>query len=412
MNTTPLDAAPSALALRLLAEAPHRLLFFIGAANVLVAMAWWTLWLAAARWHCIELAQPAVYAGWMHAIVMQYQVLPPFVFGFLLTVFPRWLAQPALTRRQYVPVGIGLLLGQAATLAGMTLAPPLLVPGLLLTALGWAIGVAVLIGVLWRAERLDAHALSAALALLLGLAGLSLAIAFALGAPALTMFAAIKFGGFALLLPLFFTVCHRMVPFFTQCVYQDYRMVRPMWALLALWVLSLSHLALELMHAYAWLWLTDLPLAALAGGLLWRWWPHGRTLPALLRVLFLGFAWLPLAMLLYALQSAWFAMHGEFAFGRAPTHALFIGFFGSLLVAMVTRVTQGHAGRPLELGRVAGFAFVVVQVAAVLRIGAEFSADPRGWHAIAGLAWLAAFLPWALRSAWIYLTPRADGRPG
>ena len=37
-------------------------------------------------------------AGWLHAIVMQYQVLPSFMFGFLLTVFPRWMSLPALTR--------------------------------------------------------------------------------------------------------------------------------------------------------------------------------------------------------------------------------------------------------------------------------------------------------------------------
>ena len=88
-------------------------------------------------------------------------------------------------------------------------------------------------------------------------------------------------------------------------------------------------------------------------------------MPALLRVLFLGFAWLPIAFALYAWQSAWFAMTGEFVLGRAPAHALFIGFFGSLLVAMVTRVTQGHSGRPLVLGGVAAIAFVIVQLVAV-----------------------------------------------
>ena len=34
----------------LLAEAPHRLLFFVGAVNVLLAMSWWLLWLVDVRW--------------------------------------------------------------------------------------------------------------------------------------------------------------------------------------------------------------------------------------------------------------------------------------------------------------------------------------------------------------------------
>jgi hypothetical protein len=86
-------------ALRQLAAAPHRLLFFVGAANVLLAMTWWAVWLVNARWQGMSLPQPPVPAGWMHAIVMQYQVLPSFMFGFLLTVFPRWMNLPPLTRR-------------------------------------------------------------------------------------------------------------------------------------------------------------------------------------------------------------------------------------------------------------------------------------------------------------------------
>ena len=34
--------------LRQIAAAPHRLFFFIGATNVLLAMAWWAYWLGAA----------------------------------------------------------------------------------------------------------------------------------------------------------------------------------------------------------------------------------------------------------------------------------------------------------------------------------------------------------------------------
>ena len=42
---------PLALSPQLLADAPHRLMFFVGAGNVLLAMAWWALWLVDARWH-------------------------------------------------------------------------------------------------------------------------------------------------------------------------------------------------------------------------------------------------------------------------------------------------------------------------------------------------------------------------
>ncbi len=93
--------------LRLLAAAPHRLLFFVGAGNVLLAMAWWTFWLINSRWQLAAMPQLDIPAGWLHAFIMQYQVLPSFMFGFLLTVFPRWMGLPAYSKWHYVPVGFG-----------------------------------------------------------------------------------------------------------------------------------------------------------------------------------------------------------------------------------------------------------------------------------------------------------------
>lgn len=132
----------------------------------------------------------------------------------------------------------------------------------------------------------------------------------------------------------------------------------------------------------------------------------------LLFVLHWGFAWLPVAFALYAAQSAWFAWSGEFAFGRAPVHALTVGFFGSLLVAMVTRVTQGHSGRPLEMGSIPWLCFWLLQGVVLLRIAAEALPNAPLWLALSAAGWVLAFLPWVLRSAWIYLTPRVDGVPG
>ena len=412
MSAKPASVDLAGSIVRQLAAAPHRLLFFIGATNVLMAMAWWAAWVVDARWQVFGLQQPAVPAGWLHAIIMQYHVLPSFMFGFLLTVFPRWMSQEPLRRVDYVPVGVGLFGGQLLTLSGLAGGLPLLRGGAFLTIAGWLFGLTLLVRIAHRDRFRTWHAVSCTFALGFGLLGLAMYAVFLYRPDARLIFSAIKIGSIAVLLPIYFTVCHRMIPFFAGAALKDYRMVRPMWTLACMWALALTHTWLELRHGYAWLWLPDASLAGLAGWLWWQWWPRRMAMPALLRVLFVGFAWLPVAFALYAAQSAWYAISGEFILGRGPAHALFIGYFGSLLVAMVTRVTQGHSGRPLVLGRVAGFAFVVVQIVAVLRVCAELEHDAMRWQAIAAIGWIVAFLPWVVRSAWIYLSARVDGKPG
>lgn len=412
-DTVRMDAAahrhlPSATQL---AAAPHRLLFLVGTLNVLAAMAWWTWWLAGSAVPNGAPPTTALPAGWSHAFLMQYQVLPPFMFGFLLTVFPRWMGQPDLTKWHYLPVGIGLLSGQVCFLAGLAHSPLLVQLGVFNTVAGWTAGLLILLTLLVRDGLKTWHAASCAMALLLGWMGLVAFTGYLLVEDARWLFASIKLGTFGLLVPMYFTVAHRMFPFFAGNVVKGYVPWRPMWLLGVFWLFALAHLGLELVHAYPLLWWVDVPWLALSMVWLWRTWPRGKK-PPLLTVLFLGAAWLPVALALYAAQSLYFDATGIFALGRAPAHALFIGFFGSLLVAMVTRVTQGHSGRPLVLGKPAAFAFVLLQLVTVTRILAEVLPNAPLWQFIAALGWLVAFLPWVLRSAWIYTRPRIDGRPG
>ena len=401
---------PAELA-RIVAAAPHRLLFLGGATAVLLAMTWWTLWLAASAsgW---AMPQPAIPAGWAHALGMQYQALPMFMFGFLLTVFPRWMGQKPYTRWHYLPVGGCLFAGYLIFHAGLLGTPVLLHIGWVLTMLGWINGLALLLRPLWLDGGRNYHAIACWVALALGFVGLVLGARFLHGADARELFGAIKIGTFGLLLPIYLTVCHRMLPFFSQNVIAGYQPWRPGWILATMLALVFAHLLLELAHAYDWLWLVDLPLALLAASLVVRWRIFDARRVRLLFVLHWGFAWLPVSFALYAAQSAWFAWSGEFAYGRAPVHALTVGFFGSLLVAMVTRVTQGHSGRPLEMGSIPWLCFWLLQVVVLLRISAEALPNAPLWLALASAGWVLAFLPWVLRSAWIYLTPRIDGAPG
>jgi uncharacterized protein involved in response to NO len=399
------------MSLAWLAHAPHRLMFFIGASNVLLAMLWWALWLASVRFGLWTMPPLSIPPGWLHAFLMQYLVLPSFIFGFLLTVFPRWMGLPDLQRWHYVPVGLGLMGGQLAILlttagweAGLTV-------GLWMALAGWSAGLAILGRLLADEKGATWHARSCFAALVLGWLGVAMFLAFVLGADARWAFASIKLGGFGLLLPVYVTVAHRMFPFFAGNAVPGYRAWRPLPWLGAVWALAMVHLGLELAHAYAWLWLADVPLLALTGYAVYRWWPRAR-MPGLLAVLFIGTLWLPVTFALYTAQSLTYLLDGEFILGRAPMHALFVGFFGSLLVAMVTRVTQGHSGQPLRMYGVAWFAFAAIQVVATMRILADVLPDPGQWQALAAIGWLLALSPWVARIGRIYLTPRRDGRPG
>ena len=180
-----------------------------------------------------------------------------------------------------------------------------------------------------------------------------------------------------------------------------------------MWILLIAHLGLELTHRYDTLWVADVPLFALFAWHWIAWQPWKARRPGLLAALHLAFAWLPVAFALFSAQSLIdFLGHG-FLLGRAPVHALAIGFFGSMLVAMVTRVTQGHAGRPLEDGtdRLVLLRRRPDRRAAAYRRRTLRTIMPSGSRLPPAHGSL-AFLPWVLRSAWIYLTPRADGKPG
>lgn len=419
------EEQPEASLKRLLMAAPHRPLFLAGVIAVIVAMLWWTLQLSSLRFGWAAWPQPSIPAGWGHAVLIQYGMFPPFMFGFLLTTFPRWTNGPTVPASRYIPVAGGVLGGYVLAHLGLLGMPALLKVGVSVMLGGYVVGIAALAGVLRRAKDRNSHAWFSLAALCSGALGLAAFLAWLFGAPADWAIASIKLGTFGFLLPMYFTVCHRMLPFFTKskldAVAQlrgpkqpriSYEIIRPSWSLPVAWVLLLTRFVLDWRGQLQLLWLVDVPLLLVFGYHALAWQPWKAMGNGLLAVLHLAFAWLPVAFVLYVVQGLIYAIDGSAVLGRAPLHALGIGFFGSMLVAMVTRVTQGHSGRPLEMGAVPWVCFVLLQAVVVLRIGAELGGDMYLWLVLAGTGWLLAFLPWVLRSAWIYLTPRADGRPG
>ncbi len=394
----------------LLLAAPHRLPFLTGSLGLGSAAAWWLYALGQLDGGAAMAIAPAVPAALLHGPAMLFLGFTPFIFGFLLTVVPRWLGYPDLAWQRFGPVGVLVALGVACAQIGLWSAQSsLLLAGLAILGTGWGLGLLLLVQLLLVNRRDDKppcwHAASALAALALGLLALLCATGFVTASDprVLRWSNLLAVNGF--LLPVFLTVAHRMVPFFARMVVPDYQPWRPDWLLALIWALLGLRLLGEGFHQTAVLALGSAGLALLTAVLAFRWWPR-HPAPGLLNVLLWGFLWAPAGFALSALE-AW-----GWALGRAPLHALLIGFAGSMLVAMVTRVTQGHSGRPLAMFGLAWLAFAAIQLAAVLRVWAALKGEDTAILLIAGGAFLLGLAPWLVRNALVYSRPRIDGRPG
>lgn len=392
----------------ILFAAPHRFLFLIGASQLMLTLLWWTFILAGQQPNGGMTGNIPV--ALLHAPLLMYLALPPLFFGFLLTVFPRWMGYPDLRAVAYVPTGTGFALAALLIWAGLmtgNYAP--LVGGFLVALLTSLWGMAMLLRVALREQREGKgptwHAWSILAAFGAGLFAQMALLGFLWSLNPLYLIFAIRAGLHLFLMPVFLTVCHRMLPFFASNVVQGYKPWRPLWLLGCIWIGILLLLSGEIIAVSALRISGAALLTSLTGIMLWKWWPRGQA-PALLWILVFGFAWAPAGYALALLDSSGIWL------GRAPEHALTIGFAGSLIVAMVTRVTQGHAGRPLLLPVTGYIAFAGLQLAAILRIGAALADEQPGILVISSAIMVITLAPWTMRNALIYMRGRLDGKAG
>jgi uncharacterized protein involved in response to NO len=247
------------------------------------------------------------------------------------------------------------------------------------------------------------------LALAAGLLGIAVYLAAVLTGSARLFAFARELGLWLFLVPTVFLVSHRMIPFFSQSALMNYIMVRPAWGPSLMAVCVTAHAALELSGLPQWRFLADLPLAvaALHHSYVWQ---FRRSFHArLLAMLHIAFLWLGIGMGLYAAQSLVLLATGTDYFGRAPLHALGIGFLTSMIVAMASRVTLGHSGRALSADTLTWAVLLGVNASALLRIAGEFVQPVASWlNLLAALVWLVALLPWVLRYLPMYLQPRVE----
>jgi len=130
---------------------------------------------------------------------------------------------------------------------------------------------------------------------------------------------------------------------------------------------------------------------------------------SILWVMHVAYAWLPVGL---ALKAAW--LLGQAPWAMKWQHALTMGLFATMILAVMTRSALGHTGRPLAVSRAITAAYLLLTAGALARV---FGAVLFPQHyllalSLSGLAWVLCFLLFIFVYAPILLGPRADGKPG
>lgn len=153
-------------------------------------------------------------------------------------------------------------------------------------------------------------------------------------------------------------------------------------------------LIISILALAAWVMMDVTPLSGtaliVAGGLhavrLARWRGAATGGEALLWILHVGYAWLPIGLLLLGL-AAW-----QPDLGTSALHALTVGGMGTMILAVMTRASLGHTKRELVAGRGTIVAYVLIMAAALARVTAPLYGN--GFLLaveIAAGAWIAAY---------------------
>lgn len=388
----------TALAIPPLLRLGFRPFFLLGSLLAVLAIPLWIVaWLGG--WQSL---QPE--GGWLawHRHEMAFGFAGAIIAGFLLTAVQNWTGRPGLNGR---PLGALVLLWLLARAAWWQPWTPLL---LLSNLAFFAAVAAVMARQLWAVKQTRNYPIVGVL-LLLGLVdGLSL-VGVQMqddGLQRQGVLAAVW-----LVAAMMGLIGGRVIPFFTQRGLGRVQQV-PAWE----WLdqsLLLGSVLIALLHA-AGLALRPGPLLAALFALLAlghgirlaRWFDKDLLRVPLLWSLHLAYAWLVLAC---AGMALWHL--GLLDTPSPALHGLTIGAMGGLILGMLARVSLGHTGRPLELPQGFALAFVLLNLAAMLRVfGVGIHYSLALWLAVA--LWTGAFALYLYRYGPMLCRTRADGHPG
>lgn len=150
-------------------------------------------------------------------------------------------------------------------------------------------------------------------------------------------------------------------------------------------------------------------LAGIVHLIRWVLWKPWQSIKApILFILPLSYMWTFIGFFLLSIASVY-----DHLFSLA-LHSINIGLIGSIIIAMVSRVSLGHTGRLIKASKLMITSYILIQLTAVFRVilGHASSINYLDSVKISGVLWTAAFLLLFISLIPILTQPRVDGRIG
>lgn len=216
-----------------------------------------------------------------------------------------------------------------------------------------------------------------------------------------------------LILLTLLVVAGRVMPFFTQSAIRGAGAKTRLWVERLTYVLAIPWVLADVAAS------AGLPVEDVAAGLalaltlvqgvrLAGW--HDRRVWGIpiLAVLYTGYLWLMLGLALNGMA------HLGLVASFPALHALTVGAVGVFTLGMMSRVTLGHTGRAMLASQATVTAFVLLNLAALVRVFAPLAwpAAYGDWLMVSGTLWVLAFGLFLWVYAPMLVSPRTDGQPG
>jgi uncharacterized protein involved in response to NO len=391
-----------ALKIRPLLRLAFRPLFLGGTIFSIIAIAWWSyFWLNPFNW--------LPYGGpiWWHGHEMLFGFGASIVVGFLLTAVQTWTGVTGLRGWPLLVLTLAWVLGRLLLALGADLPLWLVMAGDLLFLILATIAMAYPVFKAKQRQNMIFVPILAILALLNGVSHWGVVT----NQPEM---AQLSLHGAIMMFVLIITILGgRVIPFFTANGAGVEKKPPIKW----LEIVSIASIVVLVAIAFVGfnkipsnLLLTVSSIAAIANGLRFLRWngQYCAKIP-LLWSLHLSYAFIPLGLVVLALYAA-----GYTASLSAALHCFTAGAMGGMILAMISRVTLGHTGRPLQPPKLMSVGYIAIIAGAFLRvIFPGWFPEGSSWAiGLAGGLWVLGYGMYVFYYGPMLVTLRVDGKPG